>query len=165
MRQKQLLADGSVERVVAESLKLPTHVWRGIMDGLMTYTRAIALGRSGIPTLVLHGVDDQASPPLNSDNIFNALTAVSNKVLVQVGCGSHQMQFEGCSGPRCDDGNASTIPYGQTSQVWAGPHRTVAAAVTEWVKESTFDGSECGHFVVNDSGVVSEVATPNCGSP
>ena len=47
-----------IDRAVAESLKLPTRVWREIMDGLMSYERAVALGRSGIPTLVLHGAAD-----------------------------------------------------------------------------------------------------------
>jgi pimeloyl-ACP methyl ester carboxylesterase len=63
-----------VERVVAESLKLPTHVWRGIMDGLMTYTRAIALGRSGIPTLVLHGIEDAYISTAEADALA-AMTA------------------------------------------------------------------------------------------
>jgi len=47
-----------IDRAVAESLKLPTRVWRDVMDGLMSYEPAVALGRSGIPTLVLHGAED-----------------------------------------------------------------------------------------------------------
>jgi pimeloyl-ACP methyl ester carboxylesterase len=115
-----------------------------------------------LPTLVLHGFDDVTSPTPNSNNIFNALTSVSNKVLLQVECGSHQVHQEGCSGNRCDDGDPSTTPYGQDSQVWAGPYETAAAAIVEWVKYGTFDGSECGQFFVNASGIASEVATPNC---
>jgi len=79
-----------------------------------------------------------------------------------VDCGSHQMQFEGCSGDRCDDGDLGTKPYGQSNQVWDGPKSTIAAAVVEWVKYGTFDGAECGRFVVNASGIANEVATPNC---
>jgi pimeloyl-ACP methyl ester carboxylesterase len=108
-----------------------------------------------VPTLILQGIDDTTVLPLNSNSIFNALTSVENKVLVQVDCASHQLQYEGCSLARCNDGDPSTTPYGQDSQFWAGPHRTVAAAIAEWVKYGTFDGSECGQFFINASGVVS----------
>jgi hypothetical protein len=117
-----------------------------------------------LPTLVLHGTDDTTSPPLNSNNIFDALTSVSNKLLVQVECGSHQLHQEGCFGDRCNDEDPNTIPYGQSSQIWNGPYSTIAAALTEWVKHGTFGGSECGHFIVNSAGVPSQVMTPNCPS-
>jgi hypothetical protein len=107
-----------------------------------------------IPTLIFQGADDQTAFSQNSKNIFDALTSVTNKVLVQVECGSHQFLLEGCSGNRCDDQNPDTTPYGQDSQVWAGPHSTIAAALIEWIKYGTFDGSDCGHFIVNPSGVV-----------
>jgi pimeloyl-ACP methyl ester carboxylesterase len=115
-----------------------------------------------LPTLVLHGLDDVTSPVQNSNNIFDALTAVTTKVLVQVDCGSHQMQFEGCAGARCDDGDPSTKPYGQSAPIWDGPKSTIAAAVVEWVKYGTFASAECGRFVVNANGIANEVATPNC---
>lgn len=108
-----------------------------------------------IPTLVLHGLNDSTSPPSNSDNIFNALTSVTNKLLVQVKCAGHALGWEGCSGPRCDDGNPNTTPYGGNSQIWAGPYSTVAAALIEWVKHGTFNGADSGRFVINESGVVS----------
>jgi pimeloyl-ACP methyl ester carboxylesterase len=108
-----------------------------------------------IPTLVLHGLDDITAPTQNSNDLFDALTSVTNKVLVQVGCGGHVMMFEDCSGARCDDGDPNTTPYGGNSQIWAGPHSTTAAALIEWVKHGTFNGVGSGRFVINDSGVVS----------
>jgi pimeloyl-ACP methyl ester carboxylesterase len=108
-----------------------------------------------IPTLVLHGLKDATFPLVNSDNIFNALTSVTNKVLVQVKCAGHALGWEGCSGARCDDGDPNTTPYGSGgSQVWAGSYSTVAAALIEWVKHGSFNGAESGRFVINESGVV-----------
>jgi pimeloyl-ACP methyl ester carboxylesterase len=108
-----------------------------------------------LPTLILQGAEDGTVPRANADNIFNSLTSISNKVLVQVECSGHQFPLEGCSLARCDDGDPNTTPYGQDSQIWAGPYSTVAAALIEWIKYGTFDGSECGQFNVNPSGVVS----------
>jgi pimeloyl-ACP methyl ester carboxylesterase len=108
-----------------------------------------------IPTLVLHGFLDDQTPLSNSDHIYDALTSVTNKALVQLQCAGHAMGWEGCSGARCDDGDPNTTPYGGNSQVWAGPYSTVAAALIEWVKYGTFNGASSGRFVVNGSGVVS----------
>jgi pimeloyl-ACP methyl ester carboxylesterase len=108
-----------------------------------------------IPTLVLHGFLDDQFPLSNSDHIYDSLTSVTNKALVQLQCASHPMMWEGCSGARCDDGDPNTTPYGGNSQVWAGPYSTVAAALIEWVKHGTFNGAGSGRFVINESGVVS----------
>jgi pimeloyl-ACP methyl ester carboxylesterase len=138
---------GSVSGTPTGLLRSPTFTLYGWnSDVAATFT---------LPTLVMHGFDDVTSPRQNANNIYNALTSVTNKVLVQVECGSHQFIGEGCSLARCDDGDLSTMPYGQDSQVWDGPHRTVKAALIEWIKHGTFNGSECGQFIVNPSGVVS----------
>jgi pimeloyl-ACP methyl ester carboxylesterase len=108
-----------------------------------------------IPTLVLHGFNDDQFPLSNSDHIYDALTSVTNKMLVQVKCAGHALGWEGCSGARCDDGDPNTTPYGGDSQTWAGPYSTVAAALIEWVKHGTFNGASSGRFVINESGVVS----------
>jgi pimeloyl-ACP methyl ester carboxylesterase len=120
-------------------------------------------GEFTIPTLVLHGLKDSTSPPSNSDNIFNALKNVTNKVLVQVKCAGHAMLWEGClddpesKHKRCDDGKRNTKPYGGgDSDVWAGPYSTVTAALIEWVKEGTFNRAGSGRFIINESGVVSD---------
>jgi hypothetical protein len=126
-----------------------------------------------LPTLLLQGFEDNVVTRANSINIFNSLTSVTDKVLVEVECSSHQFIAEGCSAPgcadtdpttpcRCDDGDPNTTPYGQDSQMWEGPYRTVAAAIEEWVKYGTFDGTECGYFNVNPGGIATELQTPNC---
>jgi pimeloyl-ACP methyl ester carboxylesterase len=108
-----------------------------------------------IPTLVLHGFLDDQTPLSNSDHIYDALTSVTSKALVQVQCAGHAMLWEGCAGARCDDGDPNTTPYGGNSQTWAGPYSTVNAALIEWVKHGTFNGAGSGRFVINGSGVVS----------
>ena len=111
------------------------------------------------PTLVMQGLDDiPASVPGGAGNapaIYNALPAsMTNKVLVQVGCASHEMLIEGCSQARCTP--TSGTPYGGTpGQPWAGPHSTVKAALIEWITSGTFNGAASGRFTVNDSGVAS----------
>lgn len=113
------------------------------------------VGQLTPPTLVIHGLDDVTAPPANASTIFNALPAsMTNKVLVQVQCASHQMQMEGCSGPRCTP--ESGTPYGgRPGEPWAGPHATVKAALIEWIKSGTFNGATNGKFTVNESGVAS----------
>lgn len=112
-------------------------------------------GRLTPPTLVIHGLDDKepAAPPANATAIYNALPAsMTNKVLVQVQCATHEMMLEGCSGARCTP--ASGVPYGgRPGEPWAGPHATVKAALIEWIKNGTFDGAGSGRFVVDESGV------------
>jgi hypothetical protein len=86
--------------------------------------------------------------------MFAALTSVTDKVLVRIQCASHQMSAEGCGGLRCDDGDDSTLPYGDQTQRWSGPYRTVAAAIVEWTKSGTFDGSRFGRYGVDPGGIV-----------
>jgi pimeloyl-ACP methyl ester carboxylesterase len=163
--RKQLLAidptgaswGGNVPGSGTGVLRFPTFTLYGL-------NHEVAAGIT-LPTLILHGVDDAMAPLINSNNLFDALTSVSNKVLVQVGCGGHFLQLLPCSGDHCDDQDPNTTPYGQDSQTWKGPYHTVAAALIEWVKQGTFSGAKCGYFVVNDSGIASEIETPNCPPP
>jgi pimeloyl-ACP methyl ester carboxylesterase len=117
-----------------------------------------------LPTLIMHAADDTVALPANSNNMFEALTSVTDKVLVQVECSSHQFIGEGCDLGRCDDQDPNTTPYGQDPDdpIWRGPSRTIAAALVEWIKDGSFNESKCGHFIVNPSGIANEVATPNC---
>ena len=80
-----------VDRVVAESLKLPARVWREVMVGLITYEPAVALGRAGIPTLVIHGLKDPWVPAAEAD----ALAAmVGTKRVVKYSDAGHAMHWE-----------------------------------------------------------------------
>jgi pimeloyl-ACP methyl ester carboxylesterase len=117
------------------------------------------------PTLVIQGLDDTrlqafGGPVATSSGIFNNVP-VTNKVLVQVQCASHALQWEGCAQTtpipaRCTP--PSGTPYGGTPGApWAGPHSTLKAALIEWIKSGTFDGAANGHFIVDESGVARAV--------
>ncbi|MER5204765.1 alpha/beta hydrolase [Streptomyces sp. NPDC002825] len=109
------------------------------------------------PTLVIQGLEDTGVPAAaaNASATFDALPAsMTNKVLLRVRCASHAMQHEGCSGPRCTPDSGT--PYGgRPGEPWAGPHATFKAALTEWIKNGTFNGAMNGRFTVNESGVAS----------
>ena len=47
-----------IDRAVQESTKLPAYAWRGLLDGLLAADPPVALGASGIPTLVMWGEKD-----------------------------------------------------------------------------------------------------------
>ena len=80
-----------VDRVVAESLKLPTRVWREVMVGLITYEPAVALGRAGIPTLVVHGLKDPWVPAAEADSLA---ALVGTKRVVKYPDAGHAMHWE-----------------------------------------------------------------------
>ena len=123
----------------------------------------IVAGQLKTPTLVMQGLEDTALPPGRtpaeiSSDIFNSLS-MTDKVLVQVQCASHALQWEGCSGPRCTP--ASGTPYGvkyypgstTAAGAWTGPHATLKAALIEWIKDETFNGKPSGSWIVDQSGV------------
>lgn len=80
-----------VDRAVSESLRLPVHVWRGVMDGLLDYERAVALGRSGIPALVLHGADD---PYISSAEADSLAAMTSAREIKKYSDTSHAIHWE-----------------------------------------------------------------------
>jgi dienelactone hydrolase len=120
---------------------------------------AAVAGQLAPPTLVIQGLDDvPATVPggaVDAPAVYNALPAsMTNKVLVQVGCGSHRFLLEGCAGARCKP--ATGTAYGEAAdQPWSGPHTTFKAALIEWITRGTFNGASIGKFRVDDSGVVS----------
>ena len=80
-------------------------------------------GQLTIPTLVMQGVDDVVLPggAQSARSLYDALpTSMTNKALVEVGCASHDMVVEGCSGARCTP--VSGTPYGGApGQPWPAP--------------------------------------------
>jgi pimeloyl-ACP methyl ester carboxylesterase len=95
------------------------------------------------PTLVMQGLEDGVLPtgPGTGRAIYGYLPApeenVFNKVLVEVECASHVMQWEGCDG----GGFADCTP----------PYVTFQEALIEWIKSGTFNGNANGPFYVNPS--------------
>ena len=109
-------------------------------------------GKLSKPALVIQGLEDGVLPtgPTTGRTIYNNLYKDlpayprSKKVLVEVDCASHVLQWEGCDGAGCT------------------PHYvTLQKALIEWIKSGTFNnGAPSGIFNVNRSGVVSTVSTP-----
>lgn len=133
----------------------PTGIHRSPTFSLHGWNAQVA-AQLTTPSLVIHGTDDTVAKPEWGPAIHTSLGA-SDKVLVQVRCGSHLLHLAGCSGDRCTP--ESGTPYGgRPGEPWAGPHSTYQTALVEWIRNGTFDGASRGHFVVNESGVVSTVA-------
>jgi len=101
--------------------------------------------RTSTPTLVMQGLKDGTLPtgpfagqagPNTGKAIFDALPqSMTNKVLVQVECASHVLQWEGASS-------------------WPGPHSIFKQALIEWIKEGRFNRVPRGGFIVDKRGDV-----------
>ncbi|MCK6211932.1 alpha/beta hydrolase [Georgenia sp. EYE_87] len=62
-----------LERVVAESLKLPARVWTAALDGLLGHDDSAELARVGAPTLVLWGDKDGLFTREDQESLVAAL--------------------------------------------------------------------------------------------
>jgi len=69
------VGDAFINRAVAESLRLPARVWRELLAGMIAAEPAVALGRSGIPVLVLHGEKDAYVSSEASDALATMVSA------------------------------------------------------------------------------------------
>jgi alpha-tubulin suppressor-like RCC1 family protein/pimeloyl-ACP methyl ester carboxylesterase len=91
--------------------------------------------RVTVPVLVMQGLLDNVVPVASSSNLYAALTGTSSKTIVQLGCASHSIFWEGCSGSQCNG--------------WTGPHATIRKNVRDWVKTGLIyasPGSANGSF-------------------
>jgi pimeloyl-ACP methyl ester carboxylesterase len=145
---------GDDPRRLTGLLRWPTFSTYGFNDDVA--------GQLTQPTLVMQGLDDVVVPggATSASAIYDALPgAMTNKVLVQLDCATHEMLWEGCSyAVRCDA--AFSIPYGtQPGKPWAGAYSTVAAALIEWITNGTFDGAKVSRFTVDASGVARSTGT------
>jgi rifampin ADP-ribosylating transferase len=59
-----------LEEVITESAKLPAHVWKGVMDELMTAPAPGGLAKHRIPTLILWGEKDAYAPRAQQDALI-----------------------------------------------------------------------------------------------
>jgi non-heme chloroperoxidase len=78
-----------MDRVVAESLKMPAWVWRAVMAGLLDADHPTPLGDSGIPTLILWGERDAFFPRAEQDSLAAVLGAAPLKVYPETGHTPH----------------------------------------------------------------------------
>lgn len=81
-------------RVVAESRKLPPHVWRGIMAGMLTTEAPAALGRADVPTLLLFGEKDAIFQQRAQDGLRALLPAAQVRTYAGTGHTPHWEQPE-----------------------------------------------------------------------
>jgi alpha-tubulin suppressor-like RCC1 family protein/alpha-beta hydrolase superfamily lysophospholipase len=110
--------------------------------GLSRFAHATRWGWNGasaaqitVPVLVMHGLKDNVVAVASSASLYGALTGTSSKTIVQIGCASHSIFWEGCSGPTCNG--------------WTGPHATIRKNVNDWVLTGMIyasPGSENGSF-------------------
>jgi pimeloyl-ACP methyl ester carboxylesterase len=61
------------EQIVAESLKLPTRLWREMLNGVVAYRDANELGRITAPTLLIWGERDALFPRQDQDYLAGAI--------------------------------------------------------------------------------------------
>jgi non-heme chloroperoxidase len=79
-----------LEEMIEESKKLPAHVWRATLDGLLD-ARAPAVGAIRAPTLVIWGERDELVPRSDQDRLIAALPGA--RLLVYEGAG-HIVHWE-----------------------------------------------------------------------
>lgn len=81
--------DAFMRTAIAESLKLPAVVWRQLMAGMMAADPAVALGRSGIPALVLRGDKDTLIDAAAQDSLVAMLGTATGKTYLETGHALH----------------------------------------------------------------------------
>jgi non-heme chloroperoxidase len=89
----QPLATDFMERVVAESLKLPARVWRAVLKGLLEVDTS-SLDRIYTPALVLWGDRDAIFSRAEQDALAGILRHASLKVYAETGHALHWEQPE-----------------------------------------------------------------------
>jgi pimeloyl-ACP methyl ester carboxylesterase len=136
--------------------------WGPSPDNVARYPSASRWGwnttsaaRISVPTLVMNGLLDNVVAVSTSPAIYSALTGTTSKTLVQVGCASHYIFEEGCSGSTCNG--------------WKGAHETMAKNVGDWVKTGMIyasPGSTNGTFAsTSNDGTNYHTDTPITDGP
>lgn len=87
----QPVADGFVDMVVSESLKLPAPVWRASFAGLLEIDRSVELESIAAPTLVVWGDQDVVAPRADQDALAEGVPGA--ELLVYEGAG-HALHWE-----------------------------------------------------------------------
>lgn len=84
----QPLSEDFLDRVVAESLKLPARVWRAAMAGMLA-ADPVSYGDIRHPTLILWGDQDAILPRSEQDLLVSKLANASLKVYPETGHALH----------------------------------------------------------------------------
>jgi pimeloyl-ACP methyl ester carboxylesterase len=83
------VGDAFIDRAVSESLRLPARVWRELMAGMKATDPAVALGRSGIPALVVRGDKDTYISPAETKALVAMVDAKRNRSYSNTGHALH----------------------------------------------------------------------------
>ena len=83
------LPDAFLQRVIAESRKLAPHVWREVMTGMLSTGPATALGKAGIPALVIWGDRDTTFLEAEQDALVSMLGSATFKRYAGTGHAVH----------------------------------------------------------------------------
>jgi non-heme chloroperoxidase len=83
------LPEGFLEGLVAESLKLPVHVWKAALDGLVAFDDAADLGRITASTLLIWGDHDAVVSLEDQQRLREAIPAARLKVYPETGHSPH----------------------------------------------------------------------------
>jgi len=86
------LDEAFIDRVVSESLRLPARVWRELLAGMKVTDRAVALGRSRIPTFVVRGDKDSYVSAEATDSLVAMVGATATKTYANTGHALHWEQ-------------------------------------------------------------------------
>lgn len=73
------------ERIVAESLKMPSRVWRDIFDGLLGYEDVSDLARITTPTLLIWGARDALFSRLDQDRVLGQIRGARLRTYEEIG--------------------------------------------------------------------------------
>lgn len=88
------LPDGMLDGFVAESLKVPAHVWRGIFGNIPQVDLSDELGAITAPTLILQGDADAFVTQSDSDMLLDAIPGSRLTVYENAGHAMHWEQPE-----------------------------------------------------------------------
>jgi non-heme chloroperoxidase len=83
------LPEGFLEGLVAESLKLPAHVWKAALDGLVAFDDAADLGRITASTLLIWGDHDAVVSLEDQQRLKEAIPDARLKVYPETGHSPH----------------------------------------------------------------------------
>lgn len=88
------VAPGLVETMVAESLRVPAHVWRLAFDGLLRDDFSDELHRIAAPTLLIHGERDGFVPAAHAQHLSRAIGRARLSTFAGAGHAMHWEQPE-----------------------------------------------------------------------
>lgn len=79
------LPESFFERIVSESLKLPAHLWREVLDGVLAYDDVDQIHRITTPTLLIWGEHDALFARDDQDRLVAGIRGAKLKIYQETG--------------------------------------------------------------------------------